>query len=76
MSYMHISRNSRIFTFLDYGYAENDTYTFGKLFSVGFGMRIATRLGIFEVDYGLGYSDGKFKDPLQGLIHFGLEANL
>jgi outer membrane protein assembly factor BamA len=71
-----LSRNSRIYTFLDYGYVENASYTFGKLFSVGFGLRIATRLGIFEVDYGLGYSDGKFKDPLQGLIHFGLEANL
>jgi len=71
-----ISRSSRLFLFSDYGYVQNSIYTKDKLFSVGIGMRLQTNLGIFGVDYGIGYSEGNWRSPMNGIIHFGLEAKL
>ena len=71
-----MSRNSRAFIFSDYGYVENLTYTYGKLFGCGFGLRVETRLGILGIDYGFSYSNGEFRNPLDGIIHFGLESKL
>ena len=71
-----IARSSRLFLFSDYGYAKNSIYTKNKLFSVGVGMRLQTNLGVFGVDYGIGYSEGNWRSPMEGIIHFGLEAKL
>ncbi len=71
-----LSRNSRAFIFTDYGYVESNVYTLGKLFGFGFGLRVETRLGILGIDYGLGYSDGELRNPLDGIIHFGIESKL
>ncbi len=71
-----LSPSSRVFTFIDYGYVENESYKYGKLFGIGAGLRIETRLGIVGLDYGLGYFRDKLKNPLRGIIHFGLEAGL
>ena len=71
-----LSRNSRAFIFCDYGYVENLNYSFGKLFGFGFGMRVETRLGILGIDYGFNYFDNKLRNPLDGIIHFGLETKL
>lgn len=71
-----LSKNSRAFLFSDYGYVENKDYTFGKLFGFGFGLRVETKLGILGIDYGFRYSDGELRNPLDGIIHFGLETKL
>ena len=71
-----LAQRSRLFLFSDYGYAQNDDYTKGKLFGVGLGMRLETNLGVFGVDYGIGYSEGEWRSPMNGIIHFGLEAKL
>ena len=69
-------QNSRFFLFCDYGYAQkNENKIFGKLFGFGIGLRLKTRLGIFKIDYGLNYFN-KFKNPLDGIIHFGLETKI
>ncbi len=71
-----LSRKSRAFIFTDYGYAENKEYRFGKLFGFGFGLRIETRLGMLGIDYGFGYSNGELRNPVDGIIHFGIESKL
>ena len=71
-----LSHNSRVFCFVDYGYAQNQEYTYGKLFGFGFGLRIYTKLGLLGIDYGLGYSNGELRNPLDGIIHFGLETKI
>ena len=71
-----LSRKSRAFIFTDYGYAENIEYRFGKLFGFGFGLRIETRLGMLGIDYGFGYSNGELRNPVDGIIHFGIESKL
>ena len=69
-----LSRNSRAFLFSDYGYVHNDEYTFDKLFGFGFGLRVETRLGILRLDYGFSYFEDELRNPLDGIIHFGLET--
>ncbi len=71
-----LGNNSRIFLFSDYGYVESTEYTFGKLFGFGFGLRTETKLGILGIDYGLNYNGKNFRNPLDGIIHFGLETKL
>ncbi len=71
-----LSRNSRVFLFSDYGYVHNDEYTFNKLFGFGFGLRFETRLGILRLDYGFSYFEDELRNPLDGIIHFGLETKL
>jgi len=71
-----LSRYSRVFVFGDYGYVKNPEYTMGKLFSLGLGLRIRTKLGLLGIDYGLGYENGNFNDLQDGLIHFGIETKL
>lgn len=71
-----VNRKSRFFLFSDYGYAENNEYTNGKIFGFGGGMRLETRIGLLGIDYGFGYSNGEWRNPMDGIIHFGLEANL
>ena len=62
--------------FFDYGFVQNSDTTIGKLFSCGFGLRLKTRLGLIGIDYGIGYENGKFRNPLDGIVHFGLETKL
>jgi outer membrane protein assembly factor BamA len=71
-----LSSNSRAFLFSDYGYVHNDEYTFDKLFGFGFGLRVETRLGILRLDYGFSYFKDELRNPLDGIIHFGLETKL
>jgi outer membrane protein assembly factor BamA len=71
-----LSKKSRAFLFLDYGFAESNEYTYGKLFGYGLGLRIETRLGMLGIDYGLSYSNGEFRNPLDGIIHFGIQTKL
>ncbi|MBL7149076.1 MAG: BamA/TamA family outer membrane protein [Candidatus Cloacimonetes bacterium] len=71
-----LSRNSRAFLFSDYGYVHNDENTFDKLFGFGFGLRVETRLGILRLDYGFSYFEDELRNPLDGIIHFGLETKL
>ena len=70
-----LSKQSRVFIFSDYGYVKNNTYTYGKLFSAGFGLRLETRLGLLGIDYGVKYFN-EWDNPLDGVIHFGLETGL
>jgi len=71
-----LSLNSRAFVFVDYGYAESSEQVNGRLFSVGLGLRLNTKLGIIGIDYGLGYENEKLRNPLDGIIHFGIETKL
>jgi hemolysin activation/secretion protein len=71
-----LSRDSRVFLFSDYGYVKSTNYTFGILFGFGFGIRIETKLGMLGIDYGLGYLKGKLQNPLDGIIHFGIETKI
>ncbi|MFO7895849.1 MAG: POTRA domain-containing protein [Candidatus Cloacimonadales bacterium] len=71
-----LTRRSRFFIFADQGYAQNDQYTKGKLFAVGLGLRLQTNLGVLGIDYGLGFSDGQWRSPMNGIIHFGIETKL
>jgi len=65
-----LSRDSRAFAFIDYGYCKE----YGNLLGVGLGVRLRSRIGIIKLDYGIGYQDGTWTNPLQGTVHFGLET--
>src|SRR5690554_67326 len=75
-----LARKSRVFLFADYGVVqqqtENGIVTLNDLFGIGFGIRLDTRLGLIGVDYGVSHSNGEWLHPLDGMIHFGLEAGL
>jgi len=65
-----LSRDSRAFIFVDYGYCEE----YESLIGVGLGVRLKSKIGIIKIDYGIGYQDGTWTNPLQGTVHFGLET--
>ncbi len=65
-----LSRDSRAFAFIDYGYCKE----YGNLIGVGLGVRLRSRIGIIKIDYGIGYQNGTWTNPLQGTVHFGLET--
>ncbi len=65
-----LSRDSRAFAFVDYGYCEE----YKSLIGVGLGVRLKSKIGIIKIDYGIGYQDGSWTNPLQGTVHFGLET--
>ena len=69
-------RNSRLFAFGAYGYVENLIYKYSDLFSFGFGLRTQTKIGLLGIDYGLGIQDGEMRNPLDGIIHIGIETGL
>ena len=71
-----LSKKSRAFVFLDYGYVQSNEYTYNDLFGYGLGVRIETPLGMLGIDYGLSYSNGEFRNPLDGIIHFGIQTKL
>jgi outer membrane protein assembly factor BamA len=71
-------QKNNLFVFGDCAYLEynrNDVdIKKGNLFSVGVGMRLATRLGMLTFEYGLGYNE-EWTSISEGLIHFGLETS-
>jgi len=69
-------RKSRLFAFGAYGYVENQDYKYSDLFSFGFGLRTQTRIGLLGIDYGLGIQNGEIRNPLDGIIHIGIETGL
>jgi outer membrane protein assembly factor BamA len=69
-------RNSRLFAFGAYGYAENQNYKYSDLFSFGFGLRTQTKIGLLGIDYGLGIQNSEMRNPLDGIIHIGIETGL
>ena len=69
-------RNSRFFAFGAYGYVENKQYKYNDLFSFGFGLRTQTKIGILGIDYGLGIQNREMRNPLDGIIHIGIETGL
>ncbi|MCK5052129.1 MAG: hypothetical protein KAS53_10435 [Candidatus Cloacimonetes bacterium] len=69
-------RNSRLFAFGAYGYVENLIYKYSDLFSFGFGLRTQTKIGLLGIDYGLGIQNGEMRNPLDGIIHIGIETGL
>ncbi|MCF7793445.1 MAG: BamA/TamA family outer membrane protein [Candidatus Cloacimonetes bacterium] len=70
------SRNSRIYLFSDWGYAKNKEFSFSDLFGFGLGMNLQTRLGMLGITYGFSYQNGELRNPLDGIIHFGIESKL
>ena len=64
-----------IILFTDHGFVENEFYRYGKLFGFGFGLRLETKLGLLGIDYGLSYHK-KFKNIMNGVVHFGIETKL
>jgi outer membrane protein assembly factor BamA len=71
-----LNRNSRLYIFTDYGYVNSLNYKFGKLFGFGIGLKIETRLGLLGIDYAFNYQENELRNPLDGIIHFGLESKL
>ncbi len=71
-----LSYSSRAFLFLDYGYVQNNDYTYGDLFGFGLGMRLETRLGTVGIDYGLSYHNRNFRNPMDGVLHISLKTRL
>ena len=65
-----LSRDSRVFAFIDYAYSKQNK----NLVGCGIGVRLKSRIGILKIDYGIGYQDGKWTNPLDGTLHFGIEA--
>lgn len=63
---------TRTFAFTDVGYARPEDGARGRAVHVGYGvgLRVASKIGLVGVDYGLATGDG----PLDGRIHFRLEA--
>ena len=74
-----MSRYSRVFLFLDYGYIEDNRPTvqnrLNDLIGLGLGLRVETRLGLLRIDYGFHHASGEWLNPLNGIIHFGIEAS-
>ena len=73
-----LSRFSRFFIFADYGYVEDNRPDFKNRFydlvGLGIGLRIQTRIGTVRMDYGISHADKKWMNPMDGIIHFGVEA--
>ncbi len=71
-----LSLYSRTYLFSDYGFILSDLKNPSKdlttMLSSGFGMQIKTRVGLINISYALGYEKNKWKDFLNGLIHFGI----
>lgn len=73
MEYRYLlSRESRVYLFCDYSYSK----PYDHLLGLGFGIRLKTGIGIIKIDYGIGYQDGKWTNPLDGTLHFGFETGL
>lgn len=66
-----LSQNSRIFLFCDSAFCKE----YKNLFGIGFGVRLKSKIGLLKIDYGIGHQDETWTNPLQGIIHFGIETS-
>ncbi len=71
-----LGKKSRVFLFTDHGFVENHEFRLWKLFGFGLGLRTQTKLGILGIDYGFGFDGEELRNPLDGIIHFGIETKL
>lgn len=75
-----LGRNSRAFLFFDYGAVEwsdeGEMTRLKDLIGVGFGLRVMTRVGQFQLDYAVGKDNAGWGDPADGIVHFGIETRL
>jgi outer membrane protein insertion porin family len=75
-----LSRTSRMLAFLDYGYVEytesGTVKRIDNLFGYGFGLAVQTKVGVFKLNYALSYDQGEWRQPLDGIVHFGFETQL
>jgi len=73
-----LSRYSRVFIFVDYGYVEDNRpeikTRFTDLVGMGVGLRVNTPIGLLRMDYGFHYAEGKWSNHLDPLVHFGIET--
>lgn len=46
------------------------------IMAVGMGIRMRTTVGILGIEYGLGYRDKRWSNPVNGIIHAGLDIAL
>ncbi len=71
-----LTRRSRFYFFLDYGFVNQVTgkKMLNDLVGVGLGLKVDTGIGIIGIDYGLGHSNNNWTHPMDGMIHFGLET--
>jgi len=73
-----MSRYSRVFIFVDYGYAEDarpDVKSkFTDLVGMGVGLRVNTPIGLLRMDYGFRHAESSWSNPLDPLVHFGIET--
>lgn len=70
------SYDSRLFLFTDHGYVQSQDYRFNDLFGFGLGMNLRTKLGILAITYAFSYQNEELRNPLDGIIHFGIESKL
>jgi outer membrane protein assembly factor BamA len=69
-----IGQNSFLFSFIDYGWANNDAigYNTNSLYlGVGIGMAFETKAGIFNISYAVGKQDSNNLDFRDAKIHLG-----
>ena len=73
-----LTQYSRFFIFADYGYIEDNRPDFNNkyydLIGLGLGLRVRTRIGMLRMDYGFHHADGKWMNPMDGIVHFGIET--
>jgi len=73
-----LTKTSRIFAFIDYGYVEDNRVDFHikytDLVGLGIGLRVQTRIGLLRMDYGFHYAEGEWSNPLDPMVHFGIET--
>ena len=65
-----ISQDSRIFLFCDSAFCKE----YKSIFGIGFGVRLKSKIGLLKIDYGIDHQDETWTNPLQGIIHFGIET--
>ena len=75
-----LGRDSRAFTFADYGAvewaADGQQHRQKDLIGVGVGLRVMTRLGQLQLDYAVGHDNTGWGDPMNGIVHFGIQTRL
>ncbi len=69
-----IGQNAYLFTFGDFGWAKNNTYSTlisHTYFGTGFGMALETKAGMLNLSYAVGKRDDQTFSLRQSKIHFG-----
>lgn len=72
-----LSRDSRLFTFLDYGVWQSGKEDLSKpIMGTGAGIAVKTRVGIISISYALSISEGRIAGLSSGMLHMGLISSL